>query len=119
VSLVPLCSYFVGRAPSSPLLGPSFGATLLFAVGVARAWLLFLLALGLGLGYSEVVRGCLLGGRLGLPEWVCLEPVSCGCVLCGLRLFVFDLGSLPFRAHAAVKRVSRPSLSHFIGRATC
>jgi hypothetical protein len=31
------------------------------------------------------------------------------CVLCGLRLFVFGLGSLPFGAHA-VRRVPHPSL---------
>jgi hypothetical protein len=28
-------------------------------------------------------------------QWVCLEPTSCVCVLCGLRLLVFVLGSLP------------------------
>jgi hypothetical protein len=36
-------------------------------------------------------------------------PASCGFVLCGLRLYVFGLGSLPFGVRA-VRRVPRPSL---------
>jgi hypothetical protein len=33
--------------------------------------------------------------------------------MCGLRLFVYGLGSLPFGAHA-VRRVPCPSLSNYI-----
>jgi hypothetical protein len=84
-----------GMRSHRSLVRVTFGATLLVAVGFVWVWLLFLLAPGLGLD--------------GLPAWVCLEPVSCVCVLCGLRLFVFGLGSLPFGAHA-VCHVPRPSL---------
>jgi hypothetical protein len=58
---------------------------------------------------AEVIHGCLFASRLSCLVWVCLVPVSCERVMCGLRLFVFGLCSLPFGAHA-VRRAPRPSL---------
>jgi hypothetical protein len=75
------------EARSPPLLGPStaersrhslvqvtFGATLLVAVGFAWARLLFLLALRLGLGWSEVVRGW-----SEVACWAVALADMCGC----------------------------------------